>query len=406
MSRVREVPASLLEPSLSGLWAAARRRLDRGGDTTHATVARPALDQAGTLALTSLLGRPPAARVRLDELETALLRRAVGTDLDDALMLLGHPPGAESIHRRERAARRADAHAALAHSVAAWPEAWATDWAVDARRRGLVGDLDAAAVVELTGDVRRLLDRVPAAGAGRTELAARLYGSAHALDPGTRRAALIVLALQHVVGPLDGRELWEAVGIVPDRVSAPVLTWRLPVVGSSPLDRQVWAATEGGLPVHVTLLALRRQPLTVPTASRVFVVENPRLVEAAVERQLSVCVIAGNGNPSTAVTELLAQLRRNGANLRYHGDFDAPGIAICARMHTAGIRPWRMTAPDYSAALAHADAAGLALDIDTRDCVDTPWDSELAAAFRADGRIVHEELLADQLLAAMAAEDN
>jgi hypothetical protein len=65
-----------------------------------------------------------------------------------------------------------------------------------------------------------------------------------------------------------------------------------------------------------------------------------------------------------------------------------------------------MTAPDYAAAVAHAEAAGLALDIDTRGCVDTPWDPELAIAFRADGRIVHEELLADRLLTAMAAEDD
>ncbi len=406
MSRLREVPASLLEPSLSALWAGARHRLDRGGATGRATVARPALDQAGTLALTSLLGGPPAARVRLNALEAALVRRAVGTDLDDALTRLGHPPRAETIRRRERAARRAAAHAALAHSVAAWPEVWATDWASEVRRRGLVGDLGAAAVVKLIGDARGLLDQVPFADVGRTELAARLYGSAHALDPGTRRAALIVLALRHVAGPLDGRELWEAAGIVPDRVSAPVLTWRLPVMGASPLDRQVQIATESGLPVHITLLALRRHPLTLLAASPVFVVENPRLVEAATERQLSVCVVAGNGNPSTAVTELIAQLRRSGADLRYHGDFDAPGIAICARMQAAGVPPWRMAAPDYTAALAHADTAGLALDIDTRDCVDTPWDPELAAAFRADGRIVHEELLADQLLAAMAAEDN
>jgi uncharacterized protein (TIGR02679 family) len=388
---------------MRALWAAARRRLDRGGDTAHATVARPALDQAGMLALTSLLGHPPAARVRLDELETALVRRAFGADLDDVLVRLGHPPGAAAIRRREHVARRHAAHAALAQSVAAWPEVWAVSWAEDVRRRGLVGDLDAAAVVGLIGDVRRLLDHVPAGGTGRTELAARLYGSAHALDAGTRRTALIVLALRHVVGQLDGRELWEAAGIVPDRVSAPALTWRLPTVGSSPVDRQVRAATEGGLPVHVSLLALRRHPLTVPTAAPVFVVENPRLVEAAAERQLRASVIAGNGNPSAAVTELVSQLRRSGADLRYHGDFDVPGIAICARMDAAGVRPWRMDAADYGTALAHAEATDLALDVDTRECVDTPWDPELAGAFRADGRIIHEELLTDELLAAMAA---
>ena len=405
MSGAHDVPASLLEPSLSPLWAAMRLRLDRGGDTERATVARPALDQAGTLALASLLGRPPASRVRLGELQSALVRRGVGSDLDDALMRLGHPPGETAIRRREGVARRADAHGALARSVAAWPEAWAADWAEDVRRRGLVGDLDAAGVVGIVGDVRRLLDQVPAGGAGRTELAARLYGSAHALDAGVRRSALIVLALRHVVGRLEGRELWEAAGIVPDRVSAPVLTWRLPTVGTSPLDRQVLAATEGGLPVHVTLLALRRHPLAVPSAAPVFVVENPRLVEAAVERQLGVCVVAGNGNPSSAVSELVAQLRRSGADLRYHGDFDAPGIAICARMHAVGVRPWRMTAGDYAAALMYAEAADVALDVDTRVCVDTPWEPTLARAFRADGRIVHEELLAEELLTAMATTD-
>ncbi len=47
-----------------------------------------------------------------------------------------------------------------------------------------------------------------------------------------------------------------------------------------------------------------------------------------------------------------------------------------------------------------------ALDVGIRDCADTPWDPELACAFRTDGRIIHEELLADKLLAATVRVDS
>lgn len=402
MSDGRAVPESLRQPSLAPLWAAARRQVDRNGAAHRGTVATPDIAPSASLALQSLLGRPLRRRVALADLEEALVARAVGHDLDDALTKLGHPPSPHAAIRHETSARRAAARLALDAAVGGWPEPWARAWAEGIRRAGLIADLPAAEVTRLANEVRRLLDR-PAGSTSRTELAAQLFGSAHALDPGTRRAALVTHALRQLVGALDGRELWEAAGILPDQVSAPALTWRLPAHGEGPIAQQIRDANIGQVPLHLSLYAIRRFPVVVPAATPVFVVENPRIVEAAAEQRVPACVVAGNGNPSTAVTTLLGQLRGAGARLLYHGDFDTPGIAICSRMHQAGLEPWRMGGRDYLAALRRADETSTDLAHDTAECVDTPWDPSLADAFRADRRIVHEELIVGDLLAAMTA---
>jgi uncharacterized protein (TIGR02679 family) len=402
MSSGGRLPESLRDPGLGPLWSAARNQLDRLGRDHRGTVPRPVLAPATALALRSLLGRTPPRRVPLSDLEAALVARSVGSDLDDALTRLGHPPSATAAARKAARARRVEARRALASAVETWPEPWATEWAEEIKRAGLIGDVEAATVERLATDVRRLLDRPRSGDSSRTELAAQLYGSAHALDLGTRRATLVTYALRHVVGPRDGRDLWEEAGIVTDRVSAPVLTWRIPASGISPIAGQIRAANAGCLPLHLSSYALRRHPVDVPPATPVHVVENPRIVEAAAERNIPGCLVAANGNPSTAVTMLLAQLTACGAVVRYHGDFDAPGIAMCARMHVSGIEPWLMGGADYASALHYADAAGVTLEHDPHDCVDTPWDPTLAAAFRADRRIVHEELIVDQLLTAIA----
>ena len=268
-------------------------------------------------------------------------------------------------------------------------------------RAGVIGDLDSRSVEALVVDVRRLLDHLghmAPFGISRTELAAGLYGSAHALDWGSKLATAVSRALPYRVGPLEGRELWEAAGILADRVSAPVLTWSLPTVGGSPLDEQIRAASAGGLPLHISLIAIQKYPMTAPRNTPVLVVENPRLVEAAAERNLTRCVVASNGNPSTSVTTLLQQLRQSGASIWYHGDFDTPGIAICRRMYEDGATPWMMGASDYEDAIDLAEQAGIRLDRDPKDCGATPWDPDLRVSFRRRRRIVHEEFVLDRVL--------
>lgn len=397
----RPVPASLTAPGLAGVWAAARRQLDRHGPERRGTIARPDLDPSSALALESLLGRRPTKRLDLSQLEAALIAREVGDDLSDALTRLGHPPSPDAAQRRAARARSGAAREALERAVTAWPEPWAASWAEGIVRAGLLGDLDGDATDGLVAGVRHLLDyldQVEPPGSSRTEVAAQLFGSAHALDPGTRLAAFAAHALRQRVGPLEGRELWEQAGILADRVSAPALTWALPVTGASVLDIQIRAASAGALPLHVSLMALQRHPVSVPQGARVLVVENPRLVEAAAERDLAGCVVASNGNPSTAVTTLLRQLQRSGASIWYHGDFDAPGIAICRRMHELGCTPWMMDSSDYKDAVRQAEQTDVRLEPDPKDCGATPWDPTLQAAFDSHRLIVHEEFVLDHVL--------
>ena len=73
-------------------------------------------------------------------------------------------------------------------------------------------------------------------------------------------------ALNHRNGPLDERELWEAAGILPDRVSAPALVWSLPTDGASPLDMHIRFALHAELPLHISLFALRQHPISVMQA--------------------------------------------------------------------------------------------------------------------------------------------
>ena len=395
------VPHSLRRPGMAPVWAAARQQLDRFGPQRRGAVTRPDLDRPSSLVLESLLGRKPTKRLDLGELEKALLDREVGDDLCDALTRLGHPPSPDAAQRRAARARSGAAREALTCAVASWKEPWATEWADGILRSGLLGGLDRDTVETLIADVRCLLDYLDHAappGASRTEIAAKLFGSAHALDQGTRLAAFAIHALRQRVGQFEGRELWERAGILADRVSAPALTWSLPAVGASALDEQIRAASAGALPLHVSLMALQRHPVSVPRGVPVLVVENPRLVEAAAEHNLTSSVVSSNGNPSTAVTTLLRQLQRSGASIWYHGDFDAPGIAICRRMHEMGCTPWMMDSTDYEDAIRLAERTDVRLEVDSKDCGTTPWDPALQAVFESRRLVIHEELVLDGVL--------
>ena len=163
---------------------------------------------------------------------------------------------------RSVAVESREARDALSRLVESWHEPWASRWAraMVATRRP--GDLDSQTVNDLVSQVRRLLDHLDptdAPSVNRTELAAKLFGSAHALDERTKLAGAITQALQFGVErgfQLEPRELWKAAGIRGSRVSAPVLTWSLPVEGGSFLDEQVRQASAGGLPLHISLFAL------------------------------------------------------------------------------------------------------------------------------------------------------
>ena len=435
---LRAVPESLSRAGLQPVWAAARRHLDRQGSERRGAISRPSLDSGSVLALESLLGKRLAKRLDLAEVEAALAALGVGDNLGEALARLGHPPSSDASARRAARARSASARAALERAVEPWDEPWAVEWAGGVVRAGLLGGLSGGEVESLATDVRRLLDRLddlelrrtigrgdrkavdpaPCAspsgsrsshrplepvGVSRTELAAELFGSSHALDQGTKLASFVSRALRYRLGVgLDGRKLWEASGIQADRVSAPALTWAVPATGGSALDEAIRASARGRLPLHISLLAILRHPVEVPAGTPVLVVENPRLVEAAAERGLGCCVVAANGNPATAVTTLVGQMQQSGARVWYHGDFDAAGIAICRRMHEMGCTPWMMDARHYEHAVRLAGSSLVQLERSAKGCGPTPWDPGLEAAFDDRRLIVHEEFVLDGVLSEAA----
>lgn len=399
----RLVPDSLLDPGLAPVWSAARQQLDRFGSRRRGTIARPSLSPSNTLTLESLLGHKPNRRLELARLEEALAKLEIGETLCGALTRLGHPPSVVAAQRRAARLRSHEARESLNRAVASREEPWAPEWAEGMVRTGVIWDLDHRGVEDLVGNVWSVLDRLDQMAApsiSRTELAATLFGSAHALDEGTKLAGAVSQALQHRERDFRSgrRALWEKAGILPNRVSAPALTWDLPAVGGSFLGEQTRSASAAGLPLHISLFALLKYPITVPRQTQVLVVENPRLVEAAAERRLPACVITSNGNPSTAVTTLLQQVRESGALIWYHGDFDTSGIGICRRMYEDGARPWMMGAPDYEEAIDLAEQAGIRLESGPDDCGATPWDPELQAAFRHHHRVIHEEFILDSVL--------
>jgi uncharacterized protein (TIGR02679 family) len=120
--------------------------------------------------------------------------------------------------------------------------------------------------------------------------------------------------------------------------------------------------------------------------------ENPqvlqRLAAAGVERPVA-CM---SGNPAVAG---MALLRRT--VVRYHGDFDWPGIAIARRIFDHGARPWRFGRDDYIDAVDR-------LPVDSRLGLSgrveaTPRDEKLGAAMTATHVAVHEEAIVNLLLA-------
>lgn len=401
------VPPSLRRPDLAPVWQAAADRLARSGLHVRGALSVPPLEGQAHVALRSVLGVPRVGRrVELAALEAGLRRHGVGDDLPGALATLGFPVPVDVLERRAVRERAAQARAAFREAVAAWPASlgeWRAGWADAVVRAGLLAGLDAGGAMIAADRVRQVLVAADAASASgdvssRTEIAARVLGSAHALDPGTRLHGLVDRALSHAGNA--GPDRWERVGLAPDLVSAPVLVWDLD--GRHPV---VAAAREACEPVHLSSLLLRGvSPPDLVSDRPVLTVENPRVVEAAAQRGHRGPLVCANGNPSGAVRVLLRHLLEAGVTVLYHGDFDAAGLAICGRMHALGATPWQMGSADYADAVAAGERDGLVLPRDPSPAPATPWDPSLRTAFDDRRAVVHEERLVDDLLSAHAAQ--
>nr|WP_075958602.1 DUF2399 domain-containing protein [Ornithinimicrobium sp. CNJ-824] len=125
--------------------------------------------------------------------------------------------------------------------------------------------------------------------------------------------------------------------------------------GGRPAGPSLTDAAGAGDPVHLSAWDLRRAEGLQPVVDApVLVCENPRVLEAVAERRVEGWVVVCTaGEPNLVVDEVLGLLAAAGGDLRYHGDFDWPGLALAERaVGRHGVRPWLMGVPDYLAGVA------------------------------------------------------
>lgn len=395
--------------ALQSLRQRLRRRYQRGIEGGGMTLS--GLSEAERAALSGLLGRRPGAgasmRIDIGDLDVALRRAGLADSLRHALEMLD---GAIS----NLAAARLDAQERWESTRAACGEPRLAALIGEARGLGLLKRLSGAdpeLAQRLCGAAGRVLSALPARALARSHLAADLLGDAHALDSGRPVGSLVLAALRRGGEPTadappeddepasaaasggdiaeTAREIWASAGVLVNELARPALFLNLPVQQG---------AGRLGEPAYLSLRALLRAPPAWAVAGRtVFVCENPNLVAIAADALGTRCapLVCTDGMPAAAQRTLLTQLKLAGARLRYHGDFDWPGIVIGnVLMRQFGAEPWRFHAVDYHAAVAAATGERRPLG---QSRVAALWDAGLGAAMIACDRAIDEEAVAQTL---------
>jgi uncharacterized protein (TIGR02679 family) len=274
-----------------------------------------------------------------------------------------------------------------------------------------------SAALQLCRRVEAVLQRLPASGITRSQLAADVLGDAHALDSGQPTATLVLTVWRQVIARTDDnnddvdieptgdgelepgggaerdRDVWAKAGVLVNELARPVLFLNLPMRDAGNHSQSP------GEPVYVSLRSLLRSPPSWDVADRtVYVCENPNLVAIAADHWGSDCapMVCTDGMPAAAQRCLLSQLATARAQLCYHGDFDWPGVRIGNHvMREHGAQSWRFGAADYEAAVEGASGLGQAL---TGKAARALWDEGLMTAMQQHRLSIAEEALAASLL--------
>lgn len=408
---ISPLPDRLGGEGLAELWRRCWRAMARAGPDgwDEVTIRVPVDDDTVRRSVAGLLGRPlrpgvAATAIRLRDLDDVLRRSADGWDLVRVVRAVHGPLPDRVADVRALVSAIADARdAALA---AAPDEVWVATW-LDELDDGMLTRLHGRGELDLLRTAAQVLAELPAEDVPLPVLAARVTGDTKALS-GTTLTTLVLRALACRAGEptvprsaAGRRELWETVGVVPDDLASQVLVLGLDVAEGR-LGRWLAEAAEEGLPFRVTLHQLTRHPLHVTRPRTVSVCENPAVLRAAVDRlgPASSPLVCTEGRPSVACTRLLVSLASAGCEIRYHGDFDWPGLAIAADvLHATGGTAWRFGADDY---LAAVEAAGPVRRPLQGPPATSPWDLRLADAMRRVGEVVFEEDVLEDLLGELA----
>lgn len=390
-------------PELAWLVERLRRRIESGRELRGRVALKdPSLGQRR--AIDALLGRSPSGArslgLQLEVLEELLRRAEIAPDLRSAVEALTGPLDNRRAAREQRERRWRQL---LDRATAEEPRPEVKAWLAERRTRTLLrrfAERDPERGEALLDRAREVIGQLPSSDLRPlAELAAATCGDSHALDKGRPLAALVISAAARLGGreawrdARSRREVWDSVGIVADELSASVLVHALPASGSGLVDRMLSHHAEAAEPCRLTTGQLLRHPPCFAPGLVVHICENPAVVAAAARRLGNRCapLICGDGRPTVAVHQLLTRLAEAGANLRYHGDFDWPGLDIARQlMEHHPISPWRLGTADYLAAPAGPTLRG--------QPTSAPWDPDLVHAMVRRGRMVEEEHVLDDLL--------
>ena len=405
----RPLPARLAADGLAGLWDRAWNAMARAGPAgwETVTVRVPLGSDAERHAVGGLRGRPIRPGTASVELNLGGLDRLIRQAGDewDLPAVVDAAVGPLPDRAATTAARRTAIEAAVTDAHRRGPKVeWFDAWIGELSSDGTLARLHGRGELALLAVAASVLAMLPDSGRPLPVVAAQATGDTKALD----RGALASLVLRGIACSLgeprpkaaaDRRALWEAAGVVPDDLASQVLVLNLPVRGHG-LGEWLRDAAGAGVPFRVTLHQLVRFPLEVTARVPVFVCENPAVLRVAAERLAAAAapIVCTEGRPSVACTRLLDLLGAGGCELRYHGDFDWPGLRIAAAiLGRADSVPWRFGAGDFRAA---SPAGRQRL---SGPAAASPWDPTLADAMARTGVVVYEEDVLDNLLADLGA---
>ncbi|GLY90403.1 TIGR02679 family protein [Actinoallomurus iriomotensis] len=393
-------------PAYRRLLDRARDRLERRGGSLSGTIslADPTHDERR--ALDGLLGgarRPGAGStsVELTRLDAAV-RTSCGLSLAELLeTVFGRPLSDRPAEKAAKEAARAELLRLAEESPLYASADWFRDWA---GARGRLARLVTRDDAHLFADAVAVLERLESSTGTveLTTLADEVTGDTKALGPRSPLSRLVLDALARRVRvprpetAEECRRLWEVFGVSPDDLASRVLVLNLPAEGAG-LGEWLTGAARYGTPFPVTLNQLRKHPVTAARPV-VYVCENPTIVRRAAAELGAAAppLLCTEGLPSLAFHRLASTVTTGGGTLRYHGDFDWPGLAIAhAVMRRHGAEPWRMSAADYLAGVRGADRH---LPLKGRESP-SPWAPDLATTMAGTGLVVSEETVADRLIA-------
>jgi uncharacterized protein (TIGR02679 family) len=409
-------------PELGSIRQRLRRRFEQAEpDAPPARLRLDKLTPTECAALCQLTGRAAhtARSMTLDvaDLNEQLCRANLADSLRDALERLDGPIVSPAQLRQARQAQWTNLVAAA--SVGWRLRAW-LDEAPDALARLKRLGRDPEGAKKLLFAANAVLLRLPAQGQARSQLAAETLGDAHALDADRPVAKLALAVWRHgerrlpvdsasdeeaETGPSHSeaaeerqRDIWARAGVLVNELARPALLLNLPVIDPAQ------ARWKPGEPAYLSLRHLLRAPPTWAVAGQtVFICENPNLLAIAADRLGVHCApfVCTDGMPAAAQRALLDQLQNAGARLRYHGDFDWPGIYIANFvMRTWQATPWRLAADDYEAAARRAARTPSVLGQPNLGETDVTaiWDAQLVPVMQSHKIPIAEEAVAASLL--------